>query len=827
MTGPVSTRGGPARPAGFFVANALFLLTLCAAGAAAVWPMYADPWFLVAVGAAVAAGGTIAIVTALRRARWWWVAIWTAGAYVLLGVPFAVPAVWTDPAQLPSALLRVLVAPVTGWKDVLTLPVPLGTFQATLAPAFLLFLVVPVTALTFACRARTWWALSAAVALVPTGFGILFGTSAVSAAVAVGPFLVPGLAQAAIGLIAFGLALGWCMWRQRYERAAALRAAQHGTRVRVTRSAGAAAARWALAVGMLAVAAIAAVAIAPLAVAGDTRDVLRTNTDPDLRVRTALSPLTTYREFFSDSTYDEALFTVDAPAGVDRVRLATLSFYDGVVARVTDPSAGTPDPATALERVPSTLAGLGRPVTADVSIGAYSGLWVPTVGTLTSMAFDGPNRAALTDGFFYAPGAQLGVELADPGLTAGVSYRQDAVVPEAAADPATLTPPGTGPRVDPADVPQSLVDWIAAQGAPTGGAGLVELTGRLRARGYLSHALTIDQTRPPAWMGALGDYTFEPSRAGHSTDRIDALFTALLQRQNEVGANAGAALVAAPGDDEQFAVAAALIADQLGFPARIVLGARLAGGGPDTPTCQDGVCRGADMSAWIEVQDASGTWTPIDVTPQHEHPIAPDLQDRRDPQNVTDVPPENAQTVLPPDSNPVERAAEQPSSDLPADLSGLWATLRIGGIAVLLLVVLAAPFLAILVAKLLRRRARRRAGPAGDRVTGGWDEYVDAAVDHGGPLPAAETRQELAALYDPAATGAGTALATWADRSVFSPVTADDAESRRFWELVDAERARLARESGWWARLRARLSLRSFRRALGAPREGGAKVAGR
>jgi hypothetical protein len=471
--------------------------------------------------------------------------------------------------------------------------------------------------------------------------------------------------------------------------------------------------------------------------------------------------------------------------------------------------------------VPATLGGVpGRRVDADVAIGTYSGLWVPTVGTLTSIAFEGPGRAALTDGFYYSPSAQLGVELADPGLGPGVSYRQSAVLPDAAADPATLTPSASGPRVDPRDVPQSLVDWIQTQGVPAGGAGLTELIARLRARGYLSHALAVGGAQPPAWMAALGDYAFEPSRAGHSTDRIDALFTALLQRQDEVGADAGDALVAATGDDEQFAVAAALIADQLGFPARIVLGARLSpGDADDVPACQAGVCRGADMTAWIEVQDAAtGAWTPIDVTPQHEHPIAPDLQNRRDPQNVTDVPPENAQTVLPPDSNPVERGDEQPSSDLPADLSALWAALRLGGIAALLLVVLAAPFLAILTAKLLRRRARRRAGPPADRMTGGWDEYVDAAVDHGGPMPRTETRQELAALYDPAAAGAATALATWADRSVFSAEVAGDEDGRRFWELVDAERARLRRDAGWWARMRARLSLRSFRRTLDTPR---------
>jgi len=53
-------------------------------------------------------------------------------------------------------------------------------------------------------------------------------------------------------------------------------------------------------------------------------------------------------------------------------------------------------------------------------------------------------------------------------------------------------------------------------------------------------------------------------------------------------------------------------------------------------------------------------------------------------------------------------------------------------------------------------------------------------------------------------------LATWADRSVFdvSPPTAE--ENDEFWRIVAAERTRFAADKGFWARLRARLSLRSL-----------------
>jgi hypothetical protein len=121
------------------------------------------------------------------------------------------------------------------------------------------------------------------------------------------------------------------------------------------------------------------------------------------------------------------------------------------------------------------------------------------------------------------------------------------------------------------------------------------------------------------------------------------------------------------------------------------------------------------------------------------------------------------------------------------------------------------PFAAVVLTKVLRRRARRRAPDPVDRVVGGWDEYVDAAVDRGLPPPRTRTRQEIAALYDADAAGAAATLATLADRSVFAAPGTAEADDETFWRLVEAERARLVADLGWWGRLRARISLRSLR----------------
>jgi hypothetical protein len=358
-------------------------------------------------------------------------------------------------------------------------------------------------------------------------------------------------------------------------------------------------------------------------------------------------------------------------------------------------------------------------------------------------------------------------------------------------------------------VPESLVRWVDEHANGSGGAGLEQLVELLRARGFLSHALTIDAAAPPSWTADLGDYAFQPSRAGHSTDRIDQLFTDLLAREDEVGGDDDAALVAAVGDDEQFAVAAMMIADRLGFDARIVVGMRLESADDTLSTCDDGVCTAGDISAWLEVRGAGPEWVPVDVTPQHAVFPSPDTQQRQDPKIPTDVRQEQAEAVQPADANPSD-GGRSPGDDTATsqDLSALWTTLRIGGISLLVLLLLFGPFALIVLVKLARRRGRRASADPVERFTGGWQEFVDAAVDHGLPGPGSRTRHELVTAYGGSAGAAE--LATLADRSVFDVAPPDQDDADRFWRIVESERSRLDDGLGFWARLRARVSLRSL-----------------
>ncbi len=376
----------------------------------------------------------------------------------------------------------------------------------------------------------------------------------------------------------------------------------------------------------------------------------------------------------------------------------------------------------------------------------------------------------------------------------------------------------TGPRA-----PDSLRTWVDEHASGSGGAALAGLVMLVRERGYLSHALDVGE-ETPLWMQSLPDYTFQPSASGHSLARIDAMFARLLERETDPRAAASENFVAAVGDDEQFATAVALIARELGFPSRVVVGARLTSADSELRTCDAGVCRAQDLAAWTEVQSAAGQWIPVDVTPQYAQSPSLEVTEQRNPENVTEVRPDPVEDVVPPDPVQEDNGADDGTDDAAGlDLAWLWPIARIGGIALLVLLLVVGPFALIAGAKASRRRARRTQGVPAAQIAGGWDEYVDAAIDSGREASATLTRSELAEVF---ATPAGESLATDADRAVFSEAAASAADAAAFWRIVDEERHTMVRERGFWRGVVATVSLRSFVRHL-TPSGAGSRFAER
>ncbi|TFD18722.1 transglutaminase domain-containing protein [Cryobacterium sp. TMS1-13-1] len=801
------------------VINALFVVLMLLVAVWAAWPIYQDNSYLVMAAGAIAAGILLAWLARARGWSWFSLLLATLGVYLLLGVPLAVPSALSSASNVLGGLLDLVAATVFSWKELVTISLPVGSYQTLLVPAFVLFLGGTTAALTLAWRGGRRSALAVPLIFAVQLFGLVFGPGAESAPLSVAGFTVPAPRESLIGLAALLLGFGFLAWRTHLARSEALNLAARTTGVRRTPGGlGGRVRRGALAFGVLALAVVVSLGGLSAVASTPAREVLRSSIDPAVELREYVSPLSQYRSFFSAERYDEELFTVTSAEGdpASRVRLAVLSHYDGEVFRVVDPISGVSDQDTAFARVPHSRGSASGGRATAFAISGYQGVWMPGTDALSSIRFAGERAAELNDGFFYNAGTASGIQL--NALENGDRYTIIAPSEADATDLAGLARPAAASRlIDESLIPASLADWVTAQEVSSDGAGLAELVSRLRERGYLSHALTTPTAQ--SWTADLGAYQFSPSLSGHSVARIDALFTALLEKQNNTTSTENSQLVAAVGDDEQFAVATALLAQHLGFESRVVLGFSLAASDAVTGApgaCVEGVCSGQNLAAWVEVAGVDGGWITVDATPQFQNPLSPIDDATRDPQYNTTVLPEGATEQRAPEANPTSGEDQQEEEPVTGtDLAWLFAALKIGGISLAALLVVSTPFLVILGAKLKRRRDRARAPDVSARFAGGWDEYVDAAVDRGLADQGSMTRVEIAWHYQSAG---GKMLAALADQAVFGEVPPVASDSDAFWALVTAERAGLAASGTRRDRWRAALSLRSFSRLADAGR---------
>ncbi len=805
------------------VAGLVYVLGMAALAGWAAWPIYNTGYFFVTVVGATLLGTGIAWLSMVRRWSWFLTVLVTLGAYLVAGVPLAVPSALGGGNDYLRGFADLLGRTVFGWKELATIALPVGSYQALLVPLFIVLLVTVTLSLSLIWRAPKADLLTVPLMLSATLFGIVFGSSLMSPSISIFGSLLPAPREIAIGLATFLLSLAFLSDRARRARSIQRSHAASATTVRSMGATARKASRTGLMIAVVATAVIVAVPVAAAPLRVDQRDVLRTALVPELQLREFVSPLSSYRSSFTDDAFDAELLTASAVGtsaesmSPTRLRVAVLSYYDGQVFRVVDPDRGVDERSTAFARMPGAASSPDSSQQIDVAIGGYSEVWMPLVENVERVSFAGPRKQALTDGFFYNDLSEAGVQLNT--LQSGDRY----VVTGAQGEPqltlAEAKKPGNDAALfDSELIPESLKKWVVAQqlGARDG-ATLQELITRLRERGYLSHSLMPGGAEGYAWQRDRAGMDFAPSLAGHSLGRIDLLFNSLIDKQNSTTSTDNADLVAAFGDDEQFSVAAALLAESFGFPARVVVGFSLA---PDAtpaaasamPACASGVCSGKNLTAWVEIQEAGGSWIAVDVTPQTRNPLALTDDQKRDPQNSTEVLSDGATEVTPPEAQPGGGGdAPEDQREEVVDLSWLFALLRGVGLGALALLILASPLIVMTIAKALRRRTRKKQSDATERIAGGWDEYVDTAVDFGLPAPGSRTRRELAQRYE---SPNGQMIAVLADEAIFGALSPSEAESDAYWAAVEEERALLAREFSWWKRLRARLSLRSFTRAF-------------
>lgn len=753
------------------VGSTLVVWLLIALASTSWWPVYRAGGMVVAGVTAVVAGSLVALLGAVTRLPTVVVAIATVVVFAVTGVPAAVPGQANGLLPTGRGLLDLFAGVALGWKQLVTISLPVGSYEALLVPYFVTVLVATVVAVSVATRAPRQ-ELASVPALVVFALGIVVGPTRLDVSIA-----------SAVALV--GVALVWAVTVRHARRARSV-ADTIGSRVPVLRSV----VRPALVgTGTVVAAAVVATGLGLVAPPAAERTVARTDVVKPFDPRDYVSPLNGFRAYEESGESDRAQLTVTGLPENGFVRIATLDTYDGVVYRVGGPD-GSSGSGT-FERVPTTVdvAGQkGTTVHVGVTVDGYSGVWLPTVGDLEQVTFSGKDAEQQRSAFFYNRSTGTGAVVG--GVRDGTRYDLTAVVPDqptdaqlAAAEPGSATVPAAR------NVPSAVRDAVTAATGETDtpGGKLVAAIRALQQNGYVSHGVGDDRA----------------SRSGHGADRITELLTSALMI----------------GDQEQYAVAAALMAEDIGFPTRVVLGFTAGGdSGASVQGATGGTTtfRGSDVTARIEVDTAQYGWVTLNPNPVVRE--IPQEQEQT-PQPVT-----RPETVVPPP--PVEQQDQDqqtpPQSDrntpptqplwLQILLAALpWVLGTLGFVALVLL-----PFVVIVVAKRARRRRRRRAPTPRRRVVGAWDEYRDALLDRGYDAAPTATRRETA---QGAPGQGGTGLAALADRAVFGPTDVDARTADRMWDATDEAIASLRSGRTRRERFRQAVSLRSFREpAVGAIR---------
>ncbi len=751
----------------FTVATTAMMWLTTAIAATALWPIYESGAFLLMLGVTTVVASALAITGAVFRFPAHLVALSGVLAYLVLGVPLAVPgeARYGVLPTLPG-LADLGFGTIAGWKQLLTITLPVGSYESLLVPAFVLVLVTVLVGLSVAFRTRVpQLAVIAPVTLFIVG--IILGSTTAFFPVA------SALALTATLLL-------WLIYLRWYRRRTSSRkyggaGDAGGTSTRVSEDTVFVGARSVLAAALIiAIAAGGAVAATAFVPPASDREVLRSAIVQPFDPRDYPSPLSGFRRYHQDPNADATMLTVDGLPEGARIRIATLDTYDGIVYSVG--AEGRTSDSGSFTLVPSRFdrSSLeGDRVSVDVNVGGYSGVWLPTVGALESIRFTGQGASGLRGSFYFNDNSRSAAVLGELGT--GDGYRLFSVLPvDPTPEALARVTPGTSQLPALPVLPEELtvaLDRYSGEAKGLGERLSAAMTG-LRAEGYISHGVADDEPT---------------SRSGHSADRIAELFSS----QQMIG------------DEEQYAVAAALMAREIGFPARVVVGFAPADAAPDGTT----VITGADIAAWIEVDTAQYGWVTIDPTPPER-----DIPERA-PEEPTQVARPQSPVQPPvldrdvPEDQLAPETAQDEGDTADALLALVLLVLQISAWTLLGITILLSPFLVIMGAKLRRRHLRRTALSPLDRISGGWHEFADAVVDHGYAPPGGATRAEYAATVGGVEP---LLLAAAADQAVFGPKDPSATEAKLVWRSVEVLRLSLNSGLTGRQRLRARISLRSL-----------------
>jgi hypothetical protein len=755
-------------------------------------PAFGGWWYLLVGAVGLCVGGIVALVGARRSWHPVVVALVALVAYLVVGGPFVVPdRTVAVVVPSPSSVLALLEGAIRGWDNVLTTEPLIGRTSGLVVIVWVGALVCGTVAVSVARRAGSAGVAAALGPALLLAAGIWVGTDATGWPTETGVEAVALVALLAV----------WASVRQRTLRSAGVVAGSG--------------ARWIGGIAMLVVAGCLGLLLGswgPVA-GGRERSVARTTAQPPVEEIDLASPLEGFRRYRTGSLAGEILFTVDDMRAGERIRLVTLDRFDGESWRV-EPSGNSGGSFKRVgEQIESSIDPAADRRAVRLRLGAYDGPWVPTLyGTPLDIDYDGPDRADLDEGLRYNATTETAAQT--DGARTRSAYRLEVAVrpTHRSVDGDPRTPEEEVPEGEPgaATVPDAVavpaLALVQAQfvidnkqesrlaqllevarrfgGEPT------ELPGLGDRRGYLSDGADVPGHRP--------------SDAGHSARRLSDMF--------DVGVNRNVL-----GNAEQFASALALVARQLGFPSRVVMGFA-----PDAPSVGGAVdVRGADVTAWTEVNVDGVGWIPVfgadptDTNPPEET----DPPQRIPPDRLILPPPPPPSTTLPGrnDAAPNPCAVPDPPEECPDPAAGPLIPAWVRTVARFTLppILLVGGVTGLMGGLKARRRKRRRSTGSPDaRIAAGWTEVTDLARDMGDVVPDRSTRRETAVIL--ARPGIAD-LARTADGLVFGPSPLDEASAERYWQQVDVTRAAMLASTGRFDRWKAVLNPSSLRRSTERP----------
>ena len=734
------------------------VVVLLAAALAGFWPAFGGAGFIRPAAIGLGLGMVIAWLGAWKRWSTILVGAATVVAYFLFG---AVAALWKHAVGGVAPNLDVLKTLVFGsvgvWKQFVSASTPLGSFYGFMLVPFICALVGGAATATAAFRAR-----HPAVALLPvvvlTVGVILLGTSQ--------PFF-PTVQAVVLGVVS----AAWLVWRANAGHVGLSEESASATKRSQVLRAGV----------LLLAGALVAGGLGPVLYSqGLDREVIRRHVIPPLDVHAYASPLISFRDLV-DTRADDVLFSVDGWTNKDyALRMAVMDTYDGMVYNV-----GQASGASRYDRVGPDLGDRGRSVTTGqevdvtVNVDNYTGVWVPTVSQLEEVDFVGERAEALAESLYYNPVTDAAIDPA--GLGSGITYTLKASVDS--TQPTADTPVTQMSMPKPSWVPDK-VSSLATQWAGTDKSALKRVEGiitTLQTTGYFSHGLESE----------------EPSQPGHSSYRI----AAFLDSPDRM-----------VGDDEQYAVTAALMLLDVGIPARVVMGFKV-----DADSEYDGSTwsvKGSDVHAWVEVPFDGIGWVAFYPTPDKNQ--EPKEQDQRSkakpkPQVLQPPPPANSSEEDTVQSAPDPRAdKDKDEQQTPIDWGKI---IRIAlGVGIPLIVILT-PLFVIAGLKSTRTKKRRKTEDLVGRVASGWQEFLDRAADLGLVVPQTATRRQAStALAHGREVQGMDELARMADQATFAKAPPSEAEAEAFWKGVDDASGSLTQGFSKRHRIGSKFSWTSLRR---------------